>query len=546
MPNSLICTLPQTLRPPSACLEHSPPYTYTPPHMLAHVDEFLASHVQSMLDRERKAAADSATRAKSNLIATFSVGDLVRLKYGLATSSLANATNWNLCEMCLGDSSWDRIGQIMSVTPSATTAPGNAVVQVLSLPTDMTFDYLTSDLTYADHSTDGAHDIEDIATVTTIIDTLPLTATDLKVSSGSAPHVLLDNSSFTCWTSAPTSPPHDIEVLLPRGFLFHALEVQLNDHGGSSLKAVDLLAGKSSSELHIVKSVEFPVTCAWQEVLSVYECHPMQKWNIRVVKLSIRSNRVGNTSKVTSIRVLGNHRSCPLAVGEQVTLAPSFSANGGDGWCLGTVDKPRVGTVVAVSTGDDVLSDPFTDASEVLVVSGAMGQGCTPAALYRSSWLRRTPREIGSFSKGQRVQLNRTAWLTNSGEARGKCLGTPADALYGVVCGVGPVRHSVQRNIEVMVINDSDEGSKRKSLYPAYLLSDAIRSTCMTTRDRETLVPVVAAFLSSAFPKSQINTRNIVEQCALQVPSIILILYTSRHFIPVLAFCIRIGMHTCL
>jgi hypothetical protein len=371
---------------------------------------------------------------------------------------------------------------------------------------------------YADHSSIGKYDPEDIATVEAPAFPLALTPNDVRVSSGTSHSALVDNNEFTCWTSSSTKLPHEIEVLLPSGCRLHVVDLFLDNHGDSSPQAMDVLVGKSPSDLHIIKSLKFAVARGWHQILSVSQCRPMEPRNIRVLKLVILSNLKGYTSKLTSIRVTVKRPSYPLALGEQVILDPSFSVNDSDGWCLGNAYASRVGTVVALTDTDHSTQfDASLDGSELLVLpsDASQAQRASPA-VYRSSWLKRLMPQVAQFALGQRVQLNCTAWFISSAEALGKCLGTPANALYGVVCGVGSLRNGVQRNIEVVVLNGKEE-SGRLSLYPAYMLSPAVRSMILTFHDKEMLVTVVTSLFTSAFPNATIDARKVVEQSGLQV-----------------------------
>ena len=91
------------------------------------------------------------------------------------------------------------------------------------------------------------------------------------------------------------------------------------------------------------------------------------------------------------------------------------------------------------------------------------------------------------FKRGDRVKLNTSIWRTGSPETGGKNLGTPTENHYGVVISTGCLRDGIQRNVQVVAINDDlsidragdemDEGDEKNetlpplvSLYPSYSL----------------------------------------------------------------------------
>ena len=133
----------------------------------------------------------------------------------------------------------------------------------------------------------------------------------------------------------------------------------------------------------------------------------------------------------------------PLWVGDRVTLADTFDDNNKDGWCLGSIGSPKEGVVVF---------SPSSSEAELRDVGVASLDDLSQVFWFRSSWLKRVGNKRSTpFAIGDRVQLDVTMWRPGTIETSGKCLGTPLDAAYGIVCGVGKMRDGIARNLEVCI-----------------------------------------------------------------------------------------------
>ena len=191
----------------------------------------------------------------------------------------------------------------------------------------------------------------------------------------------------------------------------------------------------------------------------------------------------------------GKARAAPLQAGDWVVLAPSFAANNGDGWCLGSLlSVPRKVGVVVFAPGAP-RSPARADQRSVLVVAVD-----DPDKVYafRSSWLERAfIDDVRVYALGDRVQLNIACCpdeLLDS-QFSGKCLGRSSQAVYGRVVGVGVVRRGLQRNVEVVAVGGASSG--KVSLYPSHVLVPALRRTVLTDRDSAALEGVLRHFLST-------------------------------------------------
>ena len=136
----------------------------------------------------------------------------------------------------------------------------------------------------------------------------------------------------------------------------------------------------------------------------------------------------------------------PLTIGDHVTLADNFDANNKEGWCLGSAGNAKEGVVIFApsTTGSD---------SEQRDIGVASRDNLSQVYWFRANWLKRT-RNAGRtvYSLGDRVQLDVSMWAPGKTETSGKCLGTPVDGAYGIVCGVGSMRDGIVRNIEVRFV----------------------------------------------------------------------------------------------
>lgn len=186
----------------------------------------------------------------------------------------------------------------------------------------------------------------------------------------------------------------------------------------------------------------------------------------------------------------------------------------------------KVGVVIAATEYDLKLADQ----SEVVVMAEDESTCSMQYGVFRASWLKRAS-PVLSFKLGDLVSLNPAICGVDSSEELflGKCLGSPEDRSWGVVCSVGGVRNGIQRNVEVLAFDVSspaliavgeglDSGDmgeddlwggdwetacgkdNRRSLYPSALLQPADRALVVRPGDMDLLAGVLADFLSTQTP----------------------------------------------
>lgn len=126
-------------------------------------------------------------------------------------------------------------------------------------------------------------------------------------------------------------------------------------------------------------------------------------------------------------------------------------------WCLGKVGEgaPKTGVVVFAPGARD-SSGLHRDQRHVGVVAET-DSGAARVFWFRGSWLKRaaaagSDSKAPQFRSGARVQLDPAKWAcAGKGSGNGKkCLGSPAEAAYGLVVNAGvPQKDGSTRNMEV-------------------------------------------------------------------------------------------------
>jgi hypothetical protein len=412
----------------------------------------------------------------------------------------------------------------LSGTTSRPNASPNFVVTVLSVLTGVSAEYASSDLVYADCSIPGKF-VPSIAGSANLSSSsmtkILFTAADLSVSSGPGPDVLLNEDFTTLWASAG-SQPHWIQLALPKRPLFGEFQIYLKDHGNYSPMDVGIYAGDPT--LQLVKSIQLPFgNTGWFTLLTAKEVTTFMRKPPTVVKLEIKNNhQSGSNSKVTSVRVMGLKQSAShFHVGERVTIAPTYSVNGDDAWCLGSKAEPRTGVILGIPP-----SVSSTKRQESLLV--ARLDVPHDAFLFKPSWLVKVPNDDAlMFRPGDRVQLDVSNWTEDDEDTLGKCLGKPVDRRYGIVRRVGPVRDGVQRNIEVVVGTTIE--SMSVSLYPSCKLVLAIRNLTFLPRDAELLTQATTALMARVSPNSPVNLTKLLEIFGPEVQSDVALFCFSPH-----------------
>jgi hypothetical protein len=333
---------------------------------------------------------------------------------------------------------------------------------------------------------------------------IPLISSNITVSSGSGADKMLDEDFASFWTSA-ASRPHWIQLTLPTKTHMGEFQIYLKDYGDYSPLDVKLHAGDSASTLQEVKSMQLPFgNTGWLTILTAKEARAVIKKPTTVVKLEIISNhKGGGNSKVTSLRVMTAPSSLSrFKVGDRVTLTKTYTANGGDGWCLGTTTEPRVGVVTGVVPS---MNSRHKAESLLIAPPGHLEQ----LFVFKPSWVLKIPNDGGTiFRQGDRVQLDASNWSADNVETAGKCLGKPADRRYGIVRGVGAVRDGVQRNVEVAV---GDADSFVLSLYPSYSLIHAVRSLVSFPEDYHDLLSAATGLIRKSRSSTTLSAARLVE-----------------------------------
>jgi SpoVK/Ycf46/Vps4 family AAA+-type ATPase/DNA-binding transcriptional MerR regulator len=192
------------------------------------------------------------------------------------------------------------------------------------------------------------------------------------------------------------------------------------------------------------------------------------------------------TSTILSVPNAGPMVSPPcFLVGERVTLADSFTANNGYGWCLGTVKQPLMGLVC--------FAPPiYPGASEQrnIRVIGLGGTQQGQEFEFRASWLQRSlPPPTQRFQVGDRVQLNYAMLCKNTSLLANKCLSVIPSLSYGIVRDQGIIRDGMQRNIMVEAVGGEQDG--KRSLYPVQALDPACRRAFLSSDESKQLLALL-------------------------------------------------------
>lgn len=242
-----------------------------------------------------------------------------------------------------------------------------------------------------------------------------------------------------------------------------------------------------------------------------------------------------------------------LTVGDRVELSEEYIKAKGDHWCLdngkkkkkGTKSELRVGVVLfappvlrpkphSPTDGSNPTISPddsnITEAEQRLVIvkpessmsDGKEGEGdASREFFFKSSWLERKVPGEQQFKPGDRVQLRMGYALdaTQQATLAAKCLGAPSEYSYGVVRSVGRVCDGVQRNIEVVAINQFSN-KPLVSLYPSHFLALACKETTLiSARDLEVLTNLVKKIASRC--SLTLDVDEVINSSKLQVWSIL-------------------------
>jgi hypothetical protein len=195
-------------------------------------------------------------------------------------------------------------------------------------------------------------------------------------------------------------------------------------------------------------------------------------------------------------------------------------------WCLG---KRDVGTVICAPAA----ARAGKDQRGVIVMHEDLTTTQIKYSAYKSSWLKRSE-EAPVFAVGDRVRLKPGMHLHDNATVANKCLGTPSQRRYGIVCSVGAVRNGIQRNVEVLcpllpgrrkVFSSIDwqelcEGSKdcARSLYPSAVLARAERCMVAIAGDAEQLKDLIKEHLEpEGGAKLPVDTNALVDKFGIEV-----------------------------
>lgn len=421
------------------------------------------------------------------------------------------------------------------------------VARVLELTTGAACDYDISDLTFADNTflTEQIPAPRSITGVDEVSESqmgskgekLKLLPRHLSASSdviGRGPGNLIDGDSSTFWKSSDSIPDSSawLQVQVPNDD-FKLLEMFAVDHGVNTVSTMDVYAGPSDTALKLIKSFTSPPPASqWVTVLTAEEVAAEKVCTVKIIKLTnikaAASNGAASDCHITAIQVYCQPQlPAPLVVGERVQLSDSFSANGGNGWCLGQLAAAGTASPQVPPVGIVLCADPPVRGAEqrgVLVVNEVTSE----VGIFRASWLQRAA-PCTDFQVGDRVQLNPSTWRAGSPHVAGKSLGGPGDFLYGVVQSVGEMCHGVRRNIEVETalcededIDDDSEAKSllqlkqhkqvRSSLYAASALQPANRPFVLLPGDRS----VLAGVLAEVTPM-KLNFELLIKRFGLQI-----------------------------
>jgi hypothetical protein len=164
--------------------------------------------------------------------------------------------------------------------------------------------------------------------------------------------------------------------------------------------------------------------------------------------------------------------------------------------------KPRAGPFGDANSPntsvDDAADDTEPEQRLVIVkpedlASGGDGASDGGEFFFKSSWLERSVADERMYKPGDRVQLRMGYVLdtTEQTNLAAKCLGAPSEYSYGIVRSVGRICEGVQRNVEVVAINDLSD-RPLVSLYPSYFLAPACKETTLASaRDMEVLTDLI-------------------------------------------------------
>lgn len=207
------------------------------------------------------------------------------------------------------------------------------------------------------------------------------------------------------------------------------------------------------------------------------------------------------TSKNTVFGPLIKSSSVFMA-GDRVQLSDQFSVNGGNGWCLGTAADNITGIVLYAPDIDE-------KGNQRNIVVAAVDKIDQPFK-FKSSWLKHAPNNSDyKFKIGDRVQLDRQAYLVGSTESCGKCLRSPGHYRYGIVTAIGPLRDGIVRNIQVKLPDAIAEEGPRVSFYPSNVLVPAVKQMVLTSQEYNDLLSLsnsIAKFdFTSHFSEHGIN-----------------------------------------
>jgi hypothetical protein len=172
---------------------------------------------------------------------------------------------------------------------------------------------------------------------------------------------------------------------------------------------------------------------------------------------------------------------CRYSVGDRVQICDTFKMNSGNGWCLGNVGSGVIGVV-------QYACEPSSSGEEQRNIIVSSFDNSDDCHYFRGSWLKLSPNAGGSiFQIGDRVQIDRSTYIYD-GEMAGKCLGNPDNFYFGIVSSVGPIRDSIQRNIEVHLpdVFECNE-LNRVSLYSSYHLVKADRDVVLLDSEKSSL-----------------------------------------------------------
>jgi hypothetical protein len=420
---------------------------------------------------------------------------------------------------CLGDAEECREGVIKSYSGKiAHTEPWFCVA---SIHTGILCDYSVQELAFADGSlpemdsdSDQSHGGGKRAS---IVGTLtPLIPDDWGAcfiervnvstdSKGNGPSTLTDEVKTSSWKSNGPPGSHYIEVFLSKAMKLEEFGIFIDGSDDSWCpKNVRVLIGDSITALQDLGVQTFSPGAGLH-----YACLLKDTSLLSVVKVCIEATNGGINCKVYGVRVKPCRRSASnsrgFKVGDRVVLSDDYI---GEAWNL---RDGKAGVVVCI---------PYNGVEEQRGMLVAAVDDPAYCCCFRSSWLQHAGRESDfRFKLGDVVQLD-ASFQADEPAAHiffaSKCLGLPAAMKYGIVVSEGVVRNNIQRNVEVVTIEDSFDDCEpertgvahRHSLYCARALQPAVPSSVLNRGDHETLVQAV---------------QHVMEECGFKVDSEVLV-----------------------